>query len=211
MLWWRCNLIELLHWNTAHWNEFNTKVSWLSYNFIHLLISDITMVHQEVLLILKHSLPCVKYWYTTDQLEQLLEQGVCSCQKVWCKQLSRINVPPNCLKRTDSTTSDTFDDNPIFDTSKKQFNNNHLFHVTVIHSYHFGLVDLKWLHKYLTGPVTRSTHPHLNEALQGISQEQAATSMSAWPVPCRQWMSRTKVYKEAKDSSTLDKRRRQLV
>jgi len=37
---WCCDgavdFIELLHWNIAHWNEFNTNVSWLSSNFINL-------------------------------------------------------------------------------------------------------------------------------------------------------------------------------
>jgi hypothetical protein len=75
-----------------------------------------------------------------------------------------------------------FDDNPIFDTPKKQFNNNHPFDVRIIHPNHFRTVDLKWLRKYLTGPVTQSTHPHLNEALQGILPEQATTSMPA-PAP----------------------------
>jgi hypothetical protein len=73
-----------------------------------------------------------------------------------------------------------FDDNPIFDTPiKKQFNNNHPYDVTIIPSNHFRSVDLKWLHKYLTGPVTRSTHPYLNEASQGIFPEQTTTSAPA--------------------------------
>ena len=146
-----------------------------------------TSEHHELVLLLKHALPSDmrKTWYSTFELEELLVRGGFSLPNVFVSKALRFHADSVLFikNKFNNKIFYCFDDNPIFDTPKKQFNNNHPFDVRIIHPNHFRTVDLKWLRKYLTGPVTQSTHPHLNEALQGILPEQATTSMPA-PAPC---------------------------